>query len=70
MVHFFYNRCVTVTVKPKCNGASMLYIFRTHPTWRHPTWRIDEPTWHAWNQRGVAQVIQYEIYIYIYLDVN
>ena len=53
----------------------MLYIFRTHPTRRHPTRRIDEPTRrideptrHAWNQRGAAEVIQYEIYIY--LDVN
>ena len=41
----------------------LLYIFETHPTRRHPTRRNDELTRRAWNQRGAAQVIKYEIYI-------
>ena len=46
----------------------LLYIFRTHPTRHHPTRRNDKLTRRAWNQRGMAQVIQYEIYIYNYVN--
>ena len=49
-------------------GYLMLYILETHPTWRHPTRSNDELTRRAWNQRGAAQVIQYEIYIYNYVN--
>ena len=46
----------------------MLYISETHPTRCHPMRRNDELTWRAWNQCGAAQVIQYEIYIYNYVN--
>ena len=43
--------------------VQVLYIFETHPTRRHPTWRNDELTRRTWNQRGAVQVIKYDIYI-------
>ena len=44
-------------------AMGMLYIFETHPTQCHPTWRNDELTRCTWNQCGVAQVIKYDIYV-------
>ena len=55
------DKFVSLYLNFKLVWVLLLYIFGTHPTRRHPTRRNDDLTQRAWNQRGAAQVIKYEI---------
>ena len=58
-----YSNIVPASFVMYCDLEDMITKEVLHPTRRHPTRHNDELTWHAWNQRGAVQVIQYEIYI-------